>query len=105
MNYSLKYLLINWLVIISSIVLTIRFHYIYPITFLIIANRQFANYLVGHDAIHGLISKNKIVNDFIGRFLCLNPVFVSFESYQINHIAHHELWAGERANLMSGRGE
>ena len=90
MNYSIKYLFINWLIIISSIVLTIRFHLIYPITFLVIANRQFANYLVGHDGIHGLITRNKVLNDFLGRFLCLNPVFVSFESYQVNHMAHHE---------------
>ena len=70
--------------------MTIRFHLIYPITFLVIANRQFANYLVGHDGIHGLITRNKVLNDFLGRFLCLNPVFVSFESYQVNHMAHHE---------------
>lgn len=84
------YLTFNWLVIIGCLFL-VKWHWaFFPLSFLIISNRQFANYLVGHDAVHGLISQNKFINDFLGRVFCLGPVFVSLQSYREKHLSHHE---------------
>lgn len=84
------YLAINWTIILGSLLL-VKWHWaFFPLSFLIISNRQFANYLVGHDAVHGLISQNNFVNDLIGRVLCLGPVFVSLQSYREKHLSHHE---------------
>ncbi len=84
------YLAFNWLVIIGCLHLVMWHWAFFPLAFVIISNRQFANYLVGHDAVHGLVSHNKYVNDLIGRVLCLGPVFVSLQSYREKHLSHHE---------------
>lgn len=88
-NYF-TYLSLNWLLIFGSLWLTKMNIYFAPIAFLVIANRQFANYLVGHDGLHGLIVKNPTLNSFITRVCCLSPVYVSFLSYLEKHTLHHE---------------
>lgn len=90
MNLTLVYLLFNWLLIAAATYLGTISPYLYPISFFIIANRQFANYLIGHEGVHGLIVKNTWLNIFISRYLCLFPVFVSFDTYKTYHLSHHE---------------
>ncbi len=89
-NLTLVYLLFNWLLIVGSIYLGSLNPYLYPISFFVIANRQFANYLIGHEGVHGLIVKNKWCNDFISRYFCLFLVYVSFDTYKTYHLSHHE---------------
>lgn len=89
MNKTYSYLFINWVIIVLAIYLGNRFFFIYPLAFIIIANRQFANYLVGHEGVHGLISKNKLINDTVGKYLCLFPIYVSFDTYKTYHQSHH----------------
>lgn len=89
-NLTLLYLLFNWLLIAVAIYIGSYSYYLYPLSFFIIANRQFANYLIGHEGVHGLIVKNEWLNNFISRYLCLFPVFVSFDTYRTYHLSHHE---------------
>lgn len=87
----LGYLLFNWAIIFCSLFL-VKIHIaFFPVSFLLVANRQFANYLVGHDGVHSLIFKNKFWNDLVSRLFCLAPVFVSLQSYREKHLLHHEL--------------
>ncbi len=94
MAKTIAYLLVNWLIILGSVVLTLRYPYIFVLTFFMISNRQFANYLVGHDGLHGSISRNVTVNRFVAKYFCLYPVLVSFYAYQTNHLAHHRFLGG-----------
>jgi len=90
MNITLLYLAFNWFVILFSIALTIFDSRFYVITFFVIASRQFAIYLIGHEGIHNLILNKKSKNDFVAKYLCLFPVMVSLEMYRQNHLAHHK---------------
>lgn len=90
MSYTVRYLAINWTIILGSIYFTFKVHYFYPVAFLIIANRQFANYLVGHEGVHGLVSRRPFLNSILSKYFCLFPVFVSFETYKMYHLFHHE---------------
>lgn len=90
MNVTLLYLIFNWLIILLSIAITVFDSRFYLITFFIIASRQFAIYLVGHEGVHNLISNKKSRNDFIAKYFCLFPVMVSLEMYRQNHLAHHK---------------
>lgn len=85
-----SYMGFNWSIILMCLIL-VKFNiYFFPFCFLLISNRQFANYLVGHDGVHGLILKNRYWNDLVARLFCLGPVFVSLQSYKEKHLLHHE---------------
>lgn len=88
-NYYL-YLSFNWLVILGCLLLTKKTLYFAPVAFFMISNRQFANYLAGHDGIHGHINNHPGFNDLLTRIFCLGPVFVSLLSYKEKHLLHHE---------------
>jgi fatty acid desaturase len=42
-----------------------------------------------HEGVHGLISKNKTVNNIAGELFCAWPLFISMRSYGLKHLAHH----------------
>lgn len=94
MNKTVAYLAMNWVIILLSIGVTYRHPAAFILTFFVISNRQFANYLVGHDGLHGAICRNVRVNRLVAKYLCLYPVAVSFYAYQTNHIAHHRFLGG-----------
>lgn len=72
-----------------AIVLSIRWP-MYSVLFaLITANRQLALSLICHEALHGNVSANKKVNQFLGRWFCGFPTGVSFSKYKKLHILHH----------------
>lgn len=84
------YLLMNWSIIIACIFIVKANLFFFPVAFFVISNRQFANYLAGHEGLHGHLSKNNFFNDFFARLFCLGPVFVSLQSYREKHLLHHE---------------
>lgn len=58
----------------------------------IIATLMFRNFSIMHEAVHGIASKNKLVNDFCGLIsgaLSLLP----FDAWRRSHLEHH-YWAG-----------
>jgi len=79
----------SWLFISFAIFLSLQNIYLYPITLLIIINRIMALGLLTHEAIHQNLSKNKILNDFLGKYACGLPVFISFERWKTLHLMHH----------------
>ncbi len=89
MMKTIAYLALNWVIILLSIGVTLKYPILFLVTFFVISNRQFANYLIGHDGLHGTISRNARLNRFIAKYFCLYPVAVSFYAYQTNHLAHH----------------
>jgi fatty acid desaturase len=63
--------------------------WLYPFALLIIANRQGACALIGHEATHGLLHKNSWLNENIGRYLFHFPLLISHSRYKNIHLLHH----------------
>jgi fatty acid desaturase len=46
--------------------------------------------ILGHEAAHRLLFRNRAANDFVGRWLLDYPAFVPFDLYRRVHFAHHK---------------
>jgi fatty acid desaturase len=79
-----------WTVIAASIVLVLHVSWwLYPIAAVLIANRMLALSLLCHEGLHANLHPNLKVNDFIGRYFCAFPTFISFSKYRRLHLLHH----------------
>ncbi len=63
--------------------------WLYPVVAVIVANRILALSLLCHEGLHGNLHPNLKVNDFIGRYFCAFPTFISFSKYRRLHLLHH----------------
>lgn len=88
---SILDVVISWTVILGCIYITKNVSlWFYPLAAIIIANRLLALSLVCHEGLHGTISRNKKLNDFVGRYLCAFPAHISFSKYRRIHMLHHQ---------------
>ena len=55
----------------------------------VIGSRQFALAVLMHEAAHGLLSRNRRLNDAIGQWLCAWPVMLDLVPYRPYHATHH----------------
>jgi hypothetical protein len=66
-----------------------------PLTFLaavmIVGGRQLGVAILMHDAAHGLLFRNRRVNDWVGEWLCAYPVGADMALYRPYHLTHHRL--------------
>ncbi len=46
--------------------------------------------ILGHEAAHRLLFRNKLANDLVGKWLLDYPAFVPFDVYRRSHLAHHK---------------
>lgn len=81
-----------WLVIgLTLVVCTIVSH---PLLWLaavpIIGGRQLGLAILMHDAAHGLLHPDRRINDFVGRWLCGEPIGAGLNSYRHYHFQHHK---------------
>ena len=83
---------IEWLqIFVAAFFCEYFFHWsIYLVTIIFLGARYLALGLLMHEAVHGLISKNKIINEVVGEVLCAWPVVVSMKSYRYKHLKHHQ---------------
>lgn len=90
MNRSIRRLIICYIVIIGAIYLSewVSFWF-YPLAIIVLGNQYYSLSLLGHDGVHGLLHKNIFLNQFIARYFCHFPVFISFSHYSVNHLRHH----------------
>ncbi|MDC1222046.1 fatty acid desaturase family protein [Salibacteraceae bacterium] len=63
--------------------------YLYPLVVIFIGARLLALGFIMHEAVHHLISKNSLLNDWLAEVFCAWPILVSMRSYRIKHLAHH----------------
>lgn len=65
-----------------------------PITFLlavmIVGARQLGLAILMHDAAHGLLFRDKKLNDWVGQWLCAYPVIADLTLYRPYHFEHHK---------------
>lgn len=81
---------ISWLVIAAAIYAVMKISWwFYPLALLVIANRQLALVLYGHEGLHGTLLPNSRANDFVARYFLLFPNWVSLSRYRMKHFLHH----------------
>lgn len=70
--------------------------WIYPVAAIVIANRILALSLLCHEGLHATLHPNLKLNDFIGRYFCAFPTFISFSKYRRLHLLHHGTVGSEK---------
>ncbi len=63
--------------------------WLYPIAAILIANRILALSLICHEGLHRTLHGTNWLNEFLGRYLCAFPTFISFSKYRRLHLLHH----------------
>lgn len=108
MNLRKRYPLKNWrpffdiglcyLIIALAIYGSLRFPVMYLLSIFIIANRILALSLICHEGLHGNLFLHPKLNNFVGRWLCAFPTFISFSKYRKLHLLHHRTLGHEVAD-------
>lgn len=102
-------LLGEWLVISLAVVAAVRLDsaWIWCGSFLVIATRQHALFMLYHDAVHGLLARRPGVNDFLINAFAGVPLLLPVQIYRALHLAHHRLLGTdadpERRYLYAGQ--
>ena len=83
-------LVVDWVVISFSIALSVVCPYCIPLSVFIVGNRQHALSILGHDATHKLVSKNRFINESLGNYFCYSPLLIPWREYRSFHAKHHK---------------
>lgn len=95
---TLGALLFEWCVVLATIVATVQLAHwaLWLPAMFVIATRQHALLMLFHDAVHGLLARDRRLNDFLINLLVGVPHLLPVESYRPLHLAHHrELGSAE----------
>lgn len=90
MNPTLWRILLSYIVIITTIVICefVTFWF-YPLAVILIGNQYFTLALLKHEGVHGLIHKNRGINNFVSKYFCAFLIFNSQSHYAYIHLHHH----------------
>jgi len=88
---SLTALAAEWLVCAATLAaaLNLAAWWAYAAAFVVIATRQHGLLMLFHDAVHGLLARDRRVNDSLINFFVGVPLLLPVEVYRPLHIAHH----------------
>jgi fatty acid desaturase len=80
-----------WLVIAGCMVALVVFPH--PLVWLagvmIVGARQLGLAILMHDAAHGLLTKRRWLNEWLGQYACSWPLFADLHAYRAYHLQHH----------------
>lgn len=81
-----------WLAIVALWVVAVRIdHPLGYVALFVLMGPMFARLaILGHEAAHRLLYRNRTANDLVGRWLLDYPAFVPFDIYRRSHFAHHK---------------
>ena len=79
-----------WAVIIAAGAMAVIWPITIPIAVALIGARQLGLAILMHDAAHGALSSDLKVNDFVGHWICGQPVGAGLTSYRNYHLTHHK---------------
>jgi len=65
------------------------------LAFLLIGSRQHGMAILAHDAAHGVLFKNKALNEFVGQYFLAAPYGGDMYSYRKYHLKHHRFAQSE----------
>jgi fatty acid desaturase len=89
--YVFSQFLTDWLVIATCFLIWNEAHskLMLPILIYVVGGRQHGVAILMHETIHQKILDSHKISNLIG-YLCAWPLFVSWQSYRANHLAHHK---------------
>lgn len=89
---ALSYLALDWLLILAIILFTEHFFHplIYIAAVVLIASRQNALLVLGHDGSHYRLLHQRKWNTALTNIFCAYPLFFQMEIYRYHHLAHHQ---------------
>jgi len=95
---GVAHILLEWTAIVVAAWVTETFWHplLYAAAVVWIGSRQHALAIMAHDGVHGLIVRNRRVNDLLAELLLARPVLVPFRSYRHVHRLHHRHLGTER---------
>lgn len=76
-------------VIATALILALEVPWAAPIALLVLGNRQRALGNILHDAAHGNLTRNRVLNDLVTRALIAPLLFLSLSQYRELHFRHH----------------
>jgi len=79
-----------WAVMIAAGAMAVIWPITIPIAVMLIGARQLGLAILMHDAAHMALSSDPKVNDFVGHWLCGQPVGAGLTSYRNYHLTHHK---------------
>jgi fatty acid desaturase len=79
-----------WVVIIAAGAMAVIWPVTIPIAVALIGARQLGLAILMHDAAHMALSSDPKVNDFVGHWICGQPVGAGLTSYRGYHLTHHK---------------
>lgn len=88
-------LMSDYLLIAAFIALSKWNIWFYPLTLLFIGSRQRALASLLHESCHKTLTKNRFLNNFMGRWLAGLPIFHSYEAYVKSHVVAHHAYLGD----------
>jgi fatty acid desaturase len=74
-----------WAVIGAAIAVGVMWPFTIPLMVMVIGNRQLGLFILMHDAAHGLLHANRLVNDRLARWFCGYELNI----YRPYHLQHH----------------
>jgi len=67
----------------------------FVLAFLLIGSRQHGMSILAHDSAHGILFKNKALNEFVGKYILAAPYGGDMLSYRKYHLKHHRFTQSE----------
>jgi fatty acid desaturase len=81
--------MLDWSIVLGCFILCGAFWFAWPICIPLLATRQHALGILGHDGAHRLACSNKFWNDVLTSLLCLGPLGIPLGGYRHFHFGHH----------------
>jgi fatty acid desaturase len=63
--------------------------WMYGLAFLLVGFSQYALFILGHDAVHGSLHPDRVINDFLSKWFIHGPMFMGLEDGRRSHLEHH----------------
>ncbi|WP_322086288.1 fatty acid desaturase family protein [Burkholderia sp. BCC1999] len=81
----------DWLMIAAAFAVAIVWPHpiVYACAAIVIARTQLALAVMMHEGAHGLLARNRRVNDVLGQLLAAGPLWLSLRTYRAGHLKHH----------------
>ncbi len=81
----------DWLMIAAAFAVAIAFAHplVYALAAIVIARSQLALAVMMHEGAHGLLARNRRVNDALGQLFAAGPLWLSLRTYRAGHLKHH----------------
>jgi len=100
---NLVFLLLDWICVFAVVAIAVGFEWnrlergfswgwtvpVWLFSALVLGCLQHRIGLMGHEASHNLIAKNRTTNDVLAELFCFYPVFGGLVQYRAKHLAHH----------------